>query len=306
MRTSPYCSKKVTEVIAVVREAYRLVHTDCTYRFQLSIMSTMFQLKDSLKNTWQHLRSKHWHQLDHVATTIVAFIDFVKAFDTVNRELLFITLRKLGYPPKFIRIIKKLYTDVHARLIVDGELTQSLEYNSGVKQGCRLAPTLFGIYAEVLLWLAFKKIKHTCSVQIRLRYDGDLFDLRRLKAKTKALTVFIRDAQYADDISIFSDTPEGLQSLLTSYNDVAKRMGLCINTVKTETMCIGNTADFFVDGTKLANVTRFKYLGSYVSSDCSMKEELASRIQAMSCAFGRLRKRVFDSHDHRSRFKRQL
>ena len=62
-------------------------------------------------------------------------------------------------------------------------------------------------------------------------------------------------------------------------------------------MCIGNTADFFVDGTKLANVTRFKHLGSYVSSDCSMKEELASRIQAMSCAFGRLRKRVFDSHD---------
>ena len=72
---------------------------------------------------------------------------------------------------------------------------------------------------------------------------------------------------------------------------------MCINTVKTETMCIGDTADFFVDGTELANVTRFKYLGSYVSRDCSMKEELASRIQAMSCAFGRLRKRVFDSHD---------
>ena len=62
-------------------------------------------------------------------------------------------------------------------------------------------------------------------------------------------------------------------------------------------MCIGKMAEFFIDGTKLANVTRFKYLGSYVSSDCSMKEEFASRIQATSCAFGRLRKRVFDSHD---------
>ena len=49
----------------------------------------------------------------------IAFVEFVKAFDTVNRELLFI-LGKLGYPPKFIRIIKMLYTDVHARLIVDG------------------------------------------------------------------------------------------------------------------------------------------------------------------------------------------
>ena len=37
----------------------------CT-RFQLSIMGTMFQLKNRFKSTWQHLRSKHWHQLDHV------------------------------------------------------------------------------------------------------------------------------------------------------------------------------------------------------------------------------------------------
>lgn len=37
----------------------------CT-RFDLSIMGTMFQLKNHLKNTWQHLRSKHWHQIDHV------------------------------------------------------------------------------------------------------------------------------------------------------------------------------------------------------------------------------------------------
>ena len=65
-------------------------------------------------------------------------------------------------------------------------------------------------------------------------------------------------------------------------------MGLCIKMGKTETKCIGNTADFFEDGTKLADVTPFQYLGSYVGSDCSMKEELASRIQAMSCAFGRL------------------
>lgn len=122
-----------------------------------------------------------------------------KAFDTVNHELLFI---KLGCLPKVIRISKKLDTDTHTRLVVDGELTQSFEYNSGVKQGCKLAPTLFGIYAAVLLWFAFEKIKHTCSVQIRLCYDGDLFDLRRLKAKTKVLTEFIREAQYADDIAI--------------------------------------------------------------------------------------------------------
>ena len=37
----------------------------CT-RFHLSIMGTLYQLKDCLQSTWQHLRSKHWHQLDHM------------------------------------------------------------------------------------------------------------------------------------------------------------------------------------------------------------------------------------------------
>ena len=43
----------------------------CT-RFEISVMGTMFQQKDSLKNTWQHLRSKHWHQLDHVLSNQAA------------------------------------------------------------------------------------------------------------------------------------------------------------------------------------------------------------------------------------------
>jgi len=49
-----------------------------------------------------------------------------------------------------------------------------------------------------------------------------IFDLRRLRAKT--FIDFIREAQYADDIAIFSDSPFGLQSLLTAYNNMAKRM----------------------------------------------------------------------------------
>ena len=66
----------------------------------------------------------------------IAFIDFSKAFDCVNRELLFKILGKLGCPSKFVSIIKSFYSDVHARLIIDGELSKPIEYNSGVKQGC--------------------------------------------------------------------------------------------------------------------------------------------------------------------------
>ena len=48
-------------------------------------------------------------------------------------------------------------------------------------QGCKIAPTLFGMYAAVMLYLAFKDINPCYSIKVRFRYDGDLFDHRRLK-----------------------------------------------------------------------------------------------------------------------------
>ena len=59
----------------------------------------------------------------------IAFVDFTKACDTVNREQNFIILGRLGCLPKFVRVIKKLHTVVKARVIVDGDLTQYFEYN---------------------------------------------------------------------------------------------------------------------------------------------------------------------------------
>ena len=98
------------------------------YHHGRSTIDGIFTLRQLMEKTREQRRCLY-----------IAFVDFVKAFDTVNRELLFIIIGKLGCPPKFITIIKKLYTDVHARLAVDGELTKSVDYNSGVKQGCKLA-----------------------------------------------------------------------------------------------------------------------------------------------------------------------
>ena len=62
-------------------------------------------------------------------------------------------------------------------------------------------------------------------------------------------------------------------------------------------MCIGPEEQFFIDIKPVKNVNRFKYFDSIVTSDCSVREELVTRIQAISTAYGRLRDRVFDSHD---------
>ena len=62
-------------------------------------------------------------------------------------------------------------------------------------------------------------------------------------------------------------------------------------------MSIGPEEQFFIDGMPIKSVNCFKYLGSIVTSDCSVNAELITRIQAVSCAYGRLRERVFNSHD---------
>ena len=82
----------------------------------------------------------------------------------MKRELLFKILGKLGFPSKFVSIIKSLYSDVHARLVINGELSKPTEYNSGVKQGCKLSPTPFGIYAAALLLLAFRNTNNVYSI----------------------------------------------------------------------------------------------------------------------------------------------
>ena len=74
-------------------------------------------------------------------------------------------------------------------------------------------------------------------------------------------------------------------------------MGLTINIKKTETMSFGEQLDFYIDGHKLKRVDRFKYLGSYVTKDCKLDDEITARTQAASCAMGRLRDRVFDCRD---------
>ena len=60
----------------------------------------------------------------------ISFIDFTKAFDTVDGQLLFKILAKVGCPSKLIRMIKCLYTNVKARLNIGGELSKAFAYNS--------------------------------------------------------------------------------------------------------------------------------------------------------------------------------
>ena len=85
-----------------------------------------------------------------------AFIDLTKAFDSVNREGLYIVLGKLGCPQKLLNLIRSLYTGMIATVAYENEESKAFAINNGVKQGCVLAPVLFNIYFSHVIRHAFQ------------------------------------------------------------------------------------------------------------------------------------------------------
>ena len=71
------------------------------------------------------------------------FVDFEKAFDSVDREIIWKLMNHYGIPPKFINIIKQLYEGSSCQIIHNSKLTNPFPVKTGVRQGCMLSPLIF-------------------------------------------------------------------------------------------------------------------------------------------------------------------
>ena len=227
----------------------------------------------------------------------ILFVDLTKAFDTVSREGLWAILSKLGCPPKFVRIIQSFHDGMMARIVENGDVSDPFPVSNGVKQGCVLAPTLFSLMFATMLFCALSKTD--AGITIRYRYDGRFFDLRRLKAKTKVLEALVRDFLFADDCALSALNEAELQELATSLAEAAKAFGLTISLRKTEVMLQPSPGlalpepQIEIEGIRLNNVESFTYLGSSLTSNCSMDKEVSNRLAKAGASFGRLGPRVW-------------
>ncbi|CAI5460606.1 unnamed protein product [Closterium sp. Yama58-4] len=77
-------------------------------------------------------------------------IDFQKAFDSISRDFLFSTLRKLGLPEEFVSWTEGLHREAGTCLHINGWTGEKVAVEKGVRQGCPLAPYLFLCAVEPL------------------------------------------------------------------------------------------------------------------------------------------------------------
>ena len=225
----------------------------------------------------------------------VAFIDLTKAFDLVSREGLFKILPKVGCPPKLLSLIESFHTNMKGVVQYDGNVSEPFDIRSGVKQGCVLAPTLFGIFFAVLLRHAFGTAKE--GVYLHTRSDGRLFNLARLRAKTKVREVLIRDMLFADDAAVATHEQAELQSLMDRFSEACNDFSLTISLKKTEVLAQGTEAEpnITIDNYRLENVDQFTYLGSTICSNLSLDSEINKRIGKAATTLARLTTRVWEN-----------
>jgi hypothetical protein len=223
----------------------------------------------------------------------VAFIDLTKAFDLISRDGLFKVLQRIGCPPKLQSLIESFHSNMKGTVQFNGSSSEPFDIRSGVKQGCVLAPTLFGIFFALVLKHAFGSA--TEGIYLRTRSDGGLFNLARLKAKTKVREVLIRDMLFADDAAVASHTQQELQSLMNCFSQACKDFGLTISLKKTNVL--GQDTEtpplITIDEYELDAVQQFTYLGSTVTNNLSLDTEINQRIGKAATTLARLTTRVW-------------
>ena len=149
------------------------------------------------------------------------FVDFTKAFDSIQRGRMEQILLAYGIPKETVAAITILYRNTKVKVRSPHVDTEYFDIEAGVPQGDTLAPYLFIICLDYVLRTSIDKIKENGFELTKKRS-------RRYPAKT------ITDADYADDIAILANTPDQAETLLHSLERAAASIGLYVNGHKTE------------------------------------------------------------------------
>ena len=136
------------------------------------------------------------------------FIDYTKAFDRVQHNILFEILSDLDVNDKDIRLLHNLYFGQKANIRACNTKSENVDIKKGVRQGCVASPDLFSLYSEVMM--------RTIDRENGVNIGGHN----------------ITNIRFADDTVLTANTADDLQILLEKTNAKCRKFGMEINTKK--------------------------------------------------------------------------
>ena len=177
-------------------------------------------------------------------STFACFIDFQKAFDFVDRDLLFYRLLLDNVNGKMYKAIRCIYNHTISAIRINGKLTKWFNIDYGVRQGDGLSTTLFSAFINSL---ALEINSLNCGINL------DEFQIS---------TLF-----YADDIVLLAGNERDLQVMIDCVDTWCKKWRMTVNVDKTNVVHFRHrntnltTSDFKIGNRQLKKVKEYKYLG---------------------------------------------
>ncbi len=249
------------------------------------------------------LQIRRYHNLP----TWGLFLDLVKAYDTIQHELLFKALGRMGVPPVMLRTIMTLYQDFTLIINLRGSKAE-IPYSVGVKQGDNMAPLLFIIVMQCVIE-ALEPVLAKYNVA-PLSFStfpphGRRGWLLSQLHRSAGQRFRFRCSLYVDDGAFFFATREDLEKGARIIVAHFKRFGLFVHVgeegTKSKSLAMHfpsalNTIDetlpenIIIDAIKCIQfVNRFKYLGSILHIDLTDDADVAARLAKANQQMGQLR-----------------
>ena len=209
-------------------------------------------------------------------STYCAFVDFQKAFDWVNRDMLLYKLSDtFQIHGRLFNILSTIYNSSNSQIRINGLLTDSFSVTSGVKQGDNMSPVLFSMYLNDLA-VGIKSLN--CGVNL----DG----------------VNVSILLYADDIVLISNDEKSLQKMLDFTNEWCKKWRMAINVDKTQIVHFRRTDrdktqfNFTFGINELKIVNHYKYLGVIFDQFLDFELNSSTLSNAAGRALGAIRSKL--------------
>ena len=128
----------------------------------------------------------------------MVFVDLSEAFDTVDWSTFWMSPRRYGCPETVVKLIQEF----HDGIAIGGPITDPFEISHGKSKDLS-----WHLPCSLSFWQHLTVSEHlSAGVFIRIRSDGILFQLARLKASTPTRELCIRELLFADEGAIVAHT----------------------------------------------------------------------------------------------------
>ena len=253
----------------------------------------------------------------------MCFVDLQKAYDSVDRELLWKVLARAGVPSVMIDVIRQFHDGMRARVRMDdGELSERFEVTQGLRQGCVLSPLLFNIFFAAMIEVVLQRFNEDDTILENLVFlnegSGGGPDETRLDRVRRAVWGML----YADDAEIVSRSPPGLARIMTVIVEVFGAFGVTVAEKKTETLLMrapekaqqpGETPtpplpalEIAAAGQKYHQVHQFVYLGGLITEDADITRDINRRTKIARGCFRKFSTERFNRPSAPFRLKARL